>query len=76
MSQQNVKQWQDRTGREMGIGQRVVAIRGKKLIVGEVLWFTKQGVTVAHERTDGERETVSVVFYNNNQRKESVLILG
>lgn len=76
MSQLNVKGWKDRTGREMDIGQRVVAVRGKKLIVGEILWFTKSGVTVAHERTDDEKETVSVVIYNTNKPQfDSFLIL-
>lgn len=76
MSKLNVNQWEDRTGREMDIGQRIAAIRGKKLIVGEVLWFTKSGVTVAHERTDGDTETISVGFYNSKKSKESVLILN
>lgn len=76
MSQQNINDWKDRTGKVMDIGQRVVAVRGKKLIVGEVLWFTKSGVTIAHEVEDDETETISVVIYNTKKDKfDSFLIL-
>lgn len=75
MSKLNVNQWTDRTGREMDIGQRVVAIRGKTLHVGEILWFTKSGVTIASEQPNGETHTISIGIYNDRIARTGFLIL-
>ena len=76
MSKLNINEWKDRSGKIMDIGQRVVAVRGKTLVVGEILWFTKSGVTVAHERINGDKETISVVIYNTKRDKfDQFLIL-
>lgn len=76
MSKLNVNEWSDRTGKVLDIGQRVVAIRGKTLIVGEILWFTPSGVTVAHEVDEHEVRTISVGIYHTKKQKQvSFLIL-
>jgi hypothetical protein len=77
MSQQNVKEWKDRNGKLLDIGQRIVAVRGSTLHVGEILWFTKSGVTIASEKAGTDLfRTVSIGIYQPNKEiHESFLIL-
>jgi hypothetical protein len=62
MSQQNVNEWKDKFGRTLEIGQRVAAVKGKKLHVGEVLWFTPAGVTIASENAEGLVKNTPILY--------------
>lgn len=62
MSQQNVNDWTDKFGNRLEIGQRVAALKGKTLHIGDILWFTAKGVTIASESADGEKETIPILY--------------
>jgi hypothetical protein len=77
MSQQNVNEWKDKFGRTLEIGQRVAAVKGKKLHVGEVLWFTERGVTIASENAEGLVKNTPILYdfnYAWNSREGSDVI--
>jgi len=57
VSQQNINDWTDKTGRRLEIGQLIAAAWGRELYVGRILWFTKSGVTIEteHEQHEGKQ---------------------
>lgn len=80
MSQQNIHAWVDKFGRVMEIGQRVAATRGKSLHVGEILWFTPAGVTIASENEDGDVKNTPILYlttgYSRLKGKNSFYIIS
>lgn len=61
MSHQNIKDWTDKFGTRLEIGQRIAACRGKELHVGKIVWFTKSGVTIDSESKEGKMK-VSIPY--------------
>jgi hypothetical protein len=72
---QNVKDWTDRFGERLEIGQQVVAVRGRTLHVGDILWFTAQGVTINSYDEKGDSAKVSIVNYNKRTKLLNVLVI-
>lgn len=80
MTQQNINNWVDKFGRRLEIGQRVAATRGKSLHVGEILWFTPAGVTIASENEDGDVKNTPIMYlkthYSPLKGKDSFYIIS
>lgn len=72
---QNINDWTDRFGERLEIGQNIVAVRGSTLHIGDILWFTKQGITINSYNEKGDCAKVSIINYNGRPVFINVLVL-